>query len=311
MKYKFIDLIDISKLQILIEALYRVSNIPTGILDAEGNSLVQVGWCDICQQFHRKCPDTERLCRESTISIKDFIGQAGSYTSYTCNNGLVEAVAPVIISGQHLATIVQGQFFWNEPDRDYFRKQAEKYGFDEKDYLEALAKVPIYSKDKLDAIMKFDIELAEMLAELGQRRLEQIELQAELLEKNDLQLYGVFDNIPNIAVQSWDMSGRVTYWNKVSCKFYGYTAIEAIGKHFSEIFGDVNTTSSLKKILDRIHRTEELYGPAELEVKGKDGVQKVVYSTIFPVKLSRGSEFVCMDVDVTEQKNLQKEIMRL
>ncbi|SMC92052.1 PocR ligand-binding domain-containing protein [Sporomusa malonica] len=311
MNYKFTDLIDIAKLQSLMEAFFKISNIPTGILDDEGNVLVAVGWRDICRQFHRQCPASERVCRESDNCIKDFIGQAGSYTSYTCTNGLIEAAAPVIIAGHHLATIMQGQFFWENPDIDYFRKQAQRYGFDEKKYLDALDQVPIYSKDKLDSIMKFNIELAAILTELGLKRLQEIELQAKQREESDLQLFWIFDSIPNIAIQSWDASGKVLYWNKFSEQLYGYTTEEAIGKHISQLFIDESSDCVLKKIWDRVHSTKKLYGPEEIELKGRDGVQRVVYSTIFPIKLSRGSEFVCMDVDVTEQRKIQKEMMRL
>ena len=43
------------------------------------------------------------------------------------------------------------------PDRELFRRQARQYGFDEKEYLEALDRVPRWSREKVGSAMALTI----------------------------------------------------------------------------------------------------------------------------------------------------------
>ncbi|WP_080787616.1 PocR ligand-binding domain-containing protein [Aneurinibacillus migulanus] len=45
-------------------------------------------------------------------------------------------------------------FFYKEPDIDYFRRQAQEFGYNENEYLKTLSKVPILSPEEADACMK-------------------------------------------------------------------------------------------------------------------------------------------------------------
>ena len=79
----------------------------------------------------------------------------GGYISYKCLNNMWDIALPIIISGEHLATIFFGQFFYEDEviDKEYFSAQAIEFGFDEKEYLDALSKVPVFSKKKVEHIM--------------------------------------------------------------------------------------------------------------------------------------------------------------
>ncbi|MPM15043.1 Sporulation kinase E [bioreactor metagenome] len=203
-----------------------------------------------------------------------------------------------------------GQFLFEAPELDFFREQAKRYNFPEKAYLDAAAKVPIYSKEKLDAVMAYFRELAQVLAELGLRRLRQLELQTKVLEKNDLEILKVFSSTPNVAIQIFDLTGNITFWNNAAEVIYGYTSEEAVGRPVSQIFGEPDAEKIVSVIKD-INISEKSYGPEEWILRDKAGNTKTVYSTIFPVKFFRGNEFVCMDVDITEKKMFEKELLRL
>lgn len=313
MKYKFSDLVDVPKLNKLMESLYRASGIPSGIIDVQGDIMVAVGWREICTEFHRKHPQTEQLCRQSDICVttRDIISGDG-YFWHKCPNGLIDAAAPVVIDGIHLATVYQGQFLFEEPDRVFFERQAELYGFDKEKYLAALAKVPIYTPEKLDSIMHFFIELAERLTDFGVARLKQLEQQARELRRTDEQLFRIFNNTPDVAIQTFDAAGNLTFWNNASERLYGFTQEEVIGQPLTKILLDEKQWASLRAILEEIDRSNSLYGPAEWQIRHKKGSEVTVYSTLFPIALSNGKrEFICMDLDITERKLLASEIERL
>lgn len=189
MKYKFTELVDISKLQNLMEGFYSVTGILSAVLDTDANILIAVGWQDICTKFHRVNKQTERLCNQSDLSIKKDIDSnfeiLKSNICYQCGNGLVDVAYPIIIDGEHLATVYTGQFLFEEPDIEQFRRQAEKYGFNEEEYINAVKKVPIYIKDKVDSIMNYVSQLAEMMIQMGLSKLRLIESQKKAMQESE------------------------------------------------------------------------------------------------------------------------------
>jgi signal transduction histidine kinase/DNA-binding response OmpR family regulator len=178
----FSDLIDVAMAQELMDGYYAVTGIPTGIIDGEGNVWTATGWLDICTKFHRVNPVTAERCRESDTYIAHHLTSGKPYVSYRCAHGLTDVASPIVVAGQHVAQVMTGQLFLEEPDVDFFREQAHTYGFDEEAYLRALAQVPVITEEKLDAIMKFLGKLAQFLADMGYKRLKEMEAQEALQE---------------------------------------------------------------------------------------------------------------------------------
>jgi len=315
MKYDFCDLVNINKLNTLMQSFYQATGIPSGIIDVRGNILVAVGWQEICQNFHRKNLHSEELCRQSDECIKQQLATQTTdkpYLCYKCPHGLIDAVAPIIIDGLHVANVFQGQFLFEKPDVNYFIRQAERYGFDKEAYLAALTKVPIYTHERLDNIMRFSVEFAEMIADLAVPRLRQIEQQKQALQRGDEQIFMIFNSTPNVAIQAYDEHGNITFWNNASEQLFGFRQVEVIGRPCKEILLDDEDAGVFISILQEINLTNLLYGPSEWTTKHKSGNEKFVYATLFPIRLSTGKkEFICMDIDITEQKHFAKEIERL
>ncbi len=311
MKHNFCDLVDIPNLQNLMQSFYQTTGIPIGIIDADGNILVAVGWQKICKDFHRKNLHTEALCRQSNSYVKQHLVDSKPYIYYKCENGLIDAAAPIVIDGQHVATIFHGQFLFEKPDKDFFESQADRYGFNKEEYLAALADVPIYTQEKLDAIMHFFSFLSKMLAELGSR-LKKIDQQTQKLQQSDEQIFMIFNSTPNIAIQAYDEFGNITFWNIASEQLYGLKQTEVIGRSLNNKLFDNEWTERLLKALEEMMFTNSLYGPAEWKIKHVNGQEKCVYFTLFPIRLSTGSKsFICMNIDISEQKQLEQELARL
>lgn len=187
LRYKFSDLVDLSLLQQLLNSFYQTTGIPHGVIDNENNILSEIGWQDICTRFHRVCPQTECRCKQSDRYIANHLFDS-PYIGYKCLNGLMDYATPIIIEGQHLATIFHGQFMHEPPDEDFFRRQAQEYGFDEAAYLEALHRVPIISEDKIESIMLFYSQLGQVLAAMGLERKRQLEAADQAIRKYEERL---------------------------------------------------------------------------------------------------------------------------
>ncbi|MBF0159948.1 MAG: PAS domain S-box protein [Magnetococcales bacterium] len=165
------DLIDLKSVQTMANVLYQASGIPIGIIDTNGTILVATGWQDICTRFHRVNPDSAENCRQSDLLITEQLAQLArdKPISHRCSNGLWDIAVPVILDGVHLASCFLGQFFYEDeqPDPAFFRQQAAQFGFNETDYLDALAQVPRFSREKVRHIIEYNLHLANLLCSTG------------------------------------------------------------------------------------------------------------------------------------------------
>ncbi len=184
MNYKLEDLIDVQLLQELQEKLNEVYSFPSAIIDNEGKILTAVAWQDICTKFHRVNPESERECIKSDKYILEHLSPTSTAVSYTCPHGLTDNATPIIIDGMHLGNFFTGQFFIEKPDMDFFTRQAEQFGFNQKEYLEAVEKVPIWSREKLGKYLDFIQGFIQIIAGIGLKNLKEIEVRGELNKTN-------------------------------------------------------------------------------------------------------------------------------
>jgi PAS domain S-box-containing protein len=162
------DILDVAAVQSLADDFYKLAGIPLFIVDLEGNALVSVGWQEICTKFHRAHPESCKNCQESDRELTTGVAP-GQFKLYKCKNNLWDVVTPITLAGQHVGNLFSGQFFFEDEraDREAFRLQARKYGFDENAYLAALDRVPHLSRDAVRAGMAFYIKLAQLLSQLS------------------------------------------------------------------------------------------------------------------------------------------------
>jgi signal transduction histidine kinase/CheY-like chemotaxis protein len=185
----FADLCDLAAVERMLRDFHAATGWAIGIVDTHGTIIVQVGYRRICTHFHRANPGTERRCIESDLHISRAL-RRGAYTHYTCANGLIDAASPIVIDGEHLATIYTGQFFFEQPCEERFRQQAREFDLPEREYLEALREVPVVTPEQYHAVMGFLTNLAQMLGELGLSLKRQKEAESALLHAQKMEAVG-------------------------------------------------------------------------------------------------------------------------
>ena len=161
-------LIDFQAIQEMMNAFYKTTRIGIGIIDMKGVVRVATGWQDICTKFHRIHPKTLAYCHESDMYISQHLNE-GEYALYKCKNNMWDIATPIIVGGRHIANLFLGQFFFDDevPDYELFIKQAETYGFDQKEYLAALDRVPRWNRETVYSVMDFYLKLAVMVSRLS------------------------------------------------------------------------------------------------------------------------------------------------
>ena len=160
------ELLNVEDLQTLLTHFCDAVGVASAISDLKGNLLAFANFRRACTQFHRVGEISSQRCGESDAVPGSRLVDGQDFTIYQCKNGLTDAASPLIIDGKHVANILIGQFHLQEPDLDFFRRQAKEYGYDEDDYLAAIKEVPMMDEAKLPSILGFLSGFAKMVGSL-------------------------------------------------------------------------------------------------------------------------------------------------
>jgi len=301
--YTLRDLLDIPKLQALLDTLDEIHSMPSAIIDAGGNILTATAWQDICLNFHRRNPETEEICKKSDSYIVNELDKNPPHVIYNCPFGLVDTATPIIVEGRHLGNVFTGQLFTQPPDEERFIAQARQYGFDEKDYLAAFRKVPVISEERLKKNLTFLGRFTEMLAAQGLLHLRQVETARVLGEREktfSTTLHSIGDGV--IAT---DIEGRVTLMNAVAERLTGWPLAAARDRALSEVFHIVQamTRKPVENPVTRVLESGAIVGLANHTVLiSREGTEYQIADSAAPIRDNDGrvSGVILVFSDVTE-----------
>jgi len=316
MKLKIADLIDAQAIQFLMDNFYKLARVPMYIVDLEGKILVGVGWQDICTNFHRVHPETCRHCVESDLHLTKGI-PPGEFRLYKCKNGMWDIATPIVIGGKRVGNLFSGQFFFNDENLDYdhFRSQARKYGFDEREYIEALESVPRLSRDVVDTAMDFFIKLAEMISELSYSNIRMIRLLAERdslmssLQESEMRLRTIMDNSPDPIFMK-DRSGHLIIANPATLAAIGKPADKVIGRTSTEFYDDTEIGRAMME--NDCHIMESGQTKVfEESINFPDG-PRIYLATKTPLFNPDGKVIGLIGVsrDITERKHMEEALQK-
>ena len=305
MKYRLQDLIDIEQFQSLQDRLYEVYSFPSAIIDVEGNILTATAWQDVCTKFHRRNRECERECVKSNRHVLDGALKGEITVSYRCSHGLFDTATPIIVDGEHLGTFFTGQFFMEEPDLDFFRVQAQRYGFDEGLYLDAVKRVPIRSRDQLDSYLRCVKTLIGVISATGLNSLRMIEARQES-EENERQFKAMFETASIGMAQADPHTGRWVRVNQKLCDITGYTEGELLALRVPEITHPEDREADWESF-QRVIRGEEPHYRMEKRYVRKDGttVWVNVNMTVIRDEAGQPARTMAAIEDISERKGAQ------
>ena len=181
-------ILDIGKISKLLESFYQATGMSNAIADINGNVLFGVGWRSICTNFHRANKKCAQRCLISDSVLANKLSNMEKHPVYLCKNGLVDAATPIIIGNEHIANLLIGQFFLEEPNKEYFVDQAKEFGFDQEKYLEALDECHVYDRETINSYLDFLSGLTEIIGESALQKNKLEALLKELIQlKNHLE----------------------------------------------------------------------------------------------------------------------------
>ncbi|SEA53516.1 diguanylate cyclase (GGDEF) domain-containing protein [Desulfuromusa kysingii] len=179
MNLRLQEIIAVDDLRELMLFFHEAAGISVGVMDEKQNWLVTIGWQHICTDFHRVNPTSRKNCLLSEQRISEYLNTK-EYLSYPCPNGLVEVAIPILLHETLIGFFFLGQFLYQPPDIDYFRRQAIAYGYDVEAYLQALKKIPVVSKQRVDHLMRFFSLFFDLLTRLGAENQKRLHAESEI-----------------------------------------------------------------------------------------------------------------------------------
>jgi len=140
-----------------------------------------------------------------------------------------------------------------------------------------------------------------------------IQAREATISRSEARLLAVLESTPAVSIQWYDRSGRIVYWNQASTDMYGYTAQEAMAASIVEkplIYTGPEQAQAFMSVIEDISRTGQPFGPAEFELRGKDGSSVIVLASTFAIPGNDGEQiYVCMDVDITQRKLAEQALL--
>ncbi|MDU0460772.1 MAG: PocR ligand-binding domain-containing protein [Geobacteraceae bacterium] len=302
------ELIDIANLQRLMDHFHTATGIPVGIIGTDGTVFVATGWQEICTAFHRCHPVTAERCRQSD----DYINShpfTEEYIAYKCRNGLWDIAKPIVIADEHCATLYLGQFFYDdeEIDEEYFRCQAQEFGFDSARYMAALRRVPIFTREKVRQIMNYYSSFVDLLVNMGLAN-ERYADTAVRLKKSEEKFFKAFIATPAILAISSCAGGRLIEVNEAFERVCGFGRDEIVGRTPVEL-GIWNYPAASDRVIETL-RNGGVVRSVNIQFRTRTGELREGEYSAEIIDLNGEACLLSLVSDVTERKRAE-EALRL
>lgn len=196
-KIKLTDLIDIEFLQEFQDFFAKTMGVASIAVDDNGPITKPSNFTPFCNKYTRGSKEGYRRCNECDIRWGKVAAKSGKPTIYTCHSGLTDFAVPIMIGGEHVASILGGQVLTEPPNEEHFRALARELGIDEDEYLDAVKQIKIVPAATVDAAANFLYLVANAISKIAYKNF-------ELMKKSERE--SIYRNIIDTIRSSLDIS---------------------------------------------------------------------------------------------------------
>ncbi len=314
MTYRFLDLINPTRISVLLEKLCRLTGIPLILADQEGRQLA-VSKKQAISRFPRIEAMVDAACVHCDQLPETITANAPSVSVFTTRNGLTASVAPVIIEGRVLARIYMGFFFLDNPDPDYFTNQAIQLGYDADEYLAAIRLIPVLTQQQVAQDLAFVQIFVGILAELGLDKLRELMIEKEIREvKSEMNRQQQFQILTENASDMIAMMypDRIfQYVSPASMLICGFEPSEIIGRPISDFYHP-DDRETLERIYQEIMEQPKPLFTLSFRCLCKDGSYTWVESNLRPKYREQTGELISIQSstrDISARIKLENELI--
>ena len=172
-KLKLSDLIDINLLQKFQDAFANAMGIASLTVDDNGPVTKPSNFSEFCTKFIKACEMGSKRYNDCDIESGKMAAEKGEPVIYTCHAGLGHFVIPIVVAGQHIASMLGGQFVLEKPNEEHFKNLAKELRIsNESEYINALRKIKIHSKEHIKFASELLFILSTTISEIAYKNIE-------------------------------------------------------------------------------------------------------------------------------------------
>lgn len=195
-KIQLTDLIDIEFLQEFQDFFAKTMGVASIAVDDNGSITKPSNFTPLCNKYTRGSGEGYKRCNECDIRWGKFAAKSGKPAIYTCHLGLTEFAVPIMVGGEHFASILGGQVLTEPPNEEHFRELARELGINEDEYIDAVKQIKVVPAATVDAAADFLYLVANAISKIASKNL-------ELIKKNERE--NVYRNIVDTIRSSLDI----------------------------------------------------------------------------------------------------------
>ena len=167
MRISLAELFDLPGIEQLLASFYEITGISAALVDVNGDIVASSIRPTFCSQFYDREDSDVNRCRLSRFQRQVRDNTFEQDIIKLCPHGLLDAFEPLVIRGERRGVLLIGQVFAETPDLDFYRSEADQYGFDTEAFLLALGSVPVVGKNQFEKAVQHMVNLTRLLAEQG------------------------------------------------------------------------------------------------------------------------------------------------
>ncbi|MEM9400290.1 MAG: PAS domain S-box protein, partial [Verrucomicrobiota bacterium] len=119
----------------------------------------------------------------------------------------------------------------------------------------------------------------------------------------------ILNRIDQVAIHTFKADGTITFWNKASEAFYGYSEKEAIGSKITDLIFPPEEAVAFLKLLASAKYHQDSLPTREYLYKRKDGSFIWALSSIAIITCdNENREFFCFDINITKRKEASEAL---
>lgn len=196
-----LDIISINELQLLQDSFARANQVASTIVDIDGQPITKPSnYSDVCRMIR----ETEKglsNCIRSGKTLGEMSLQTKKPSCHFCQSiGFIDAAAPIVIEGVHVANWLMGQNSVGEVDEVRVSTYAEEIGADRDRMLDAFRRMSAISEEQFKEKLDFLWLMANSISNQAYQQLKYQEMLASL-ELSQKELNDYKNNLEKIVLQ--------------------------------------------------------------------------------------------------------------
>lgn len=166
-----LDLVSAEFLQKFQDTFSETMGVASVIVDKNGPITKPSNFSTYCTKFTQWSNLGVEKCVAGDIKYGKDAAELGKPIIYTCNAGLSNFAVPIIVEGEHIASILGAQVFLEAPNEEQYKERARRLKINEDEYLEEIRKIKIIPLEKLKLIADSFFVFANLFSEIGLKNL--------------------------------------------------------------------------------------------------------------------------------------------